>query len=113
MAKVSVIVPVYNVESYLPVCMDSILAQTLKDIEIICVDDGSTDKSPAILDEYGAKDPRVRVLHKENEGYGKAVNTGIEAAAGNISGSWKATIGFCLICMKGFMKRQKNTRWIL
>ena len=50
MAKVSVIVPVYNVESYLPVCMDSILAQTLKDIEIICVDDGSTDKSPAILD---------------------------------------------------------------
>ncbi len=86
MAKVSVIVPVYNVESYLPVCMDSILAQTLKDIEIICVDDGSTDKSPAILDEYGAKDPRVRVLHKENEGYGKAVNTGIEAAAGEYIG---------------------------
>lgn len=84
--KVSVIVPVYNVEPYLPVCMDSILAQTLKEIEIICVDDGSTDGSGAILDGYAMKDSRVRVFHRENGGYGKAVNAGIDAARGEYIG---------------------------
>lgn len=86
MPKVSVIVPVYNVEQFLPTCMDSILAQTLEDIEVICVDDGSRDESPGILDEYAARDPRVRVLHRENGGYGKAVNTGIDASTGEYVG---------------------------
>lgn len=80
--RVSVIVPVYNVEKYLRPCLDSALSQTLRDIEIICVDDGSTDHSPAILDEYAARDSRVHVIHKENGGYGKAVNTGMDAATG-------------------------------
>lgn len=82
MPKVSVIVPVYNVEKYLGECMDSILAQTLEDIEVICVDDGSTDGSAAILDDYASRDNRVRVIHKENAGYGAAMNTGLDAARG-------------------------------
>ena len=55
MPKVSIIIPVYNVESYIRTCIDSVLAQSLKDLEIICVDDGSTDSSPAILDDYASK----------------------------------------------------------
>lgn len=86
MTKVSVIVPVYNVEQYLPVCLDSILAQTLNDIEVICVDDGSTDQSPAILDEYAQKDSRLHVIHKENRGYGHSMNIGIDAASGEYIG---------------------------
>ena len=80
MPKVSVIVPVYNVEKYLQECMDSIVGQTLEDIEIICIDDGSTDRSGQMLDEYARNDIRVRVVHKKNEGYGKAINTGMELA---------------------------------
>ena len=60
MPKVSVIIPVYNVEAYLRKCLDSVVNQTLKDIEIICVDDGSTDGSAAILEEYAAKDVRIK-----------------------------------------------------
>ena len=62
MAKVSVIVPVYNVEKYLEECLDSIQVQTLKDIEVICVDDGSTDSSAQILDKYAKTDERFRIL---------------------------------------------------
>ncbi len=80
MPKVSVIVPVYNVEKYLRECMDSIVGQTLEDIEIICIDDGSTDGSGRILDEYASRDDRVHVVHKKNEGYGKAINVGMELA---------------------------------
>ena len=65
--KVSVILPVYNVSEYLRRCMDSIVGQTLKDIEIICVDDGSTDDSLEILKEYEAKDKRVKVIEQERE----------------------------------------------
>ncbi len=86
MAKVSVIIPVYNVEKYLRECLDSVVNQTLKDIEIICVDDGSTDDSGAILDEYAAKDSRIKVIHKENGGYGKAMNVGIDSATGEYIG---------------------------
>ena len=82
MNKVSVIVPVYNVEKYLPRCLDYIVGQTLKDIEIICVDDGSTDGSGAILDEYAAKDARVRVVHRPNAGAGAARNVGLDLATG-------------------------------
>lgn len=80
--KVSVILPVYNVEKYLHQCLDSIQQQTLTDIEIICVDDGSTDGSPAILDEYAQQDARFIILHQENKGAGAARNSGLEVARG-------------------------------
>ena len=79
---ISVVVPVYNVERYLHRCVDSILAQTLSDIELILVDDGSPDGSGAICDEYVEKDRRVRVIHKPNGGVSSARNAGIEAAQG-------------------------------
>ncbi|WP_413854266.1 glycosyltransferase family 2 protein [Candidatus Ruminimicrobium bovinum] len=84
--KVSVIVPVYNVEQYLKQCLDSILNQTLKDIELICVNDGSTDKSGQILDDYAKRDNRIKVFHKKNEGYGKAMNVGFHNASGEYIG---------------------------
>ena len=77
MADLSVIIPIYNAEEYLHECIDSVVNQTLKDIEIILVDDGSTDSSPAICDDYAQKDSRVRVVHKENGGVCEARNTGI------------------------------------
>ena len=80
--EVSVIVPVYNVKQYLPQCLQSILGQSLANIEVICVDDGSTDGSGGILDEYGKKDERLKVIHRDNAGYGSAVNEGIAHACG-------------------------------
>ena len=79
---ISVIVPVYNVEKYLRQCLDSITGQTLTNLEIICVDDGSTDGSMDILEEYAAKDDRIIILKQENGGAGKARNTGLTAAKG-------------------------------
>ena len=86
MPKVSVVIPVYNVEKYLRQCMDSVVNQTLREMEIIAVDDGSTDSSGAILDEYAAADPRVKVIHKANGGYGIGMNTGFDAATGEYIG---------------------------
>ncbi|MBO5435491.1 glycosyltransferase [bacterium] len=86
MPKVSVVVPIYNVERYLRECIDSIINQTLEDIEIILVDDGSSDGCPAICDEYAAKDSRVKVIHKGNGGYGTACNRGIAEATGEYIG---------------------------
>lgn len=83
---ISVIVPVYNVEKYLRKCVGSIIDQTLKDIEIILVDDGSTDNSPKILDDYAKKDKRIKVIHKENGGQGSARNTGLDIARGKYIG---------------------------
>ncbi len=80
--KISVIVPVYNVEAYLPQCLDSVLSQTLTDIEVICINDGSPDGSLSILRRYEQADPRVKVIDKKNEGVGKARNDGIAAARG-------------------------------
>lgn len=80
--KISIIVPVYNTESYLEECLDSILAQTLKDIEIICVNDGSPDHSQDILERYAQKDKRVKVLVKENGGLSSARNAGMKIAEG-------------------------------
>lgn len=82
MPKVSVIVPVYNTEKYLPRCIDSILAQTFTDFELILINDGSSDNSGAICDEYAAKDKRITVIHKENGGVSSARNKGIEIAQG-------------------------------
>lgn len=84
--KISVVVPVYGVEKYLNECVDSILNQTIKDIEVILVDDGSKDKCPQIIDEYAKKDSRVVAIHQENGGYGKAVNHGISVARGEFIG---------------------------
>ncbi|MBQ6249941.1 MAG: glycosyltransferase [Oscillospiraceae bacterium] len=81
--KVSVIIPVYNAEQYLRQCLDSVVNQTLRDIEIICVDDGSTDGSLSILREYEAKDSRVKVLTQKNQFAGVARNHGMEAAGGS------------------------------
>lgn len=86
MCKVSVIVPTYNVEMYLQECMDSIVGQSLTDIEVICINDGSTDRSGEILREYSAKDKRVRVIEQTNAGYGRAVNVGIREARGEYVG---------------------------
>lgn len=80
MPKISVVIPIYNVEQYLKECIDSVINQTLNDIEIILVDDGSTDNSPAICDEYAKNDNRIKVVHKENGGLGKAYNVGISCA---------------------------------
>lgn len=82
MARVSVVIPVYNTAPYLGQCLDSVLHQSLKDIEVICIDDGSTDASPQILHEYAARDPRVQVISQENAGAGVARNTGLDHAAG-------------------------------
>lgn len=79
---ISVIIPVYKVEAYLCPCVESVLAQTYQNIEIILVDDGSPDNCPRICDEYAASDPRIRVIHKENGGLSSARNAGIEAAKG-------------------------------
>lgn len=80
--KVSVIVPCYNIEKYLRQCMDSIICQTLQDIEIICVNDGSTDNTPAILEEYAKKDSRIQILHTKNQFAGTARNEGMKIATG-------------------------------
>lgn len=82
MPCVSVVVPVYNVEAYLEKCVRSILSQTYPDLEVILVDDGSTDPSGALCEDLARTDPRVRVIHQENQGLGGARNTGIEAARG-------------------------------
>lgn len=79
---ISVIIPVYNVEGYLEHCLDSILQQTFKDFEVIVVDDGSSDGTPDICDDYGKRDSRIKIIHKINEGVSIARNTGIEQAKG-------------------------------
>lgn len=81
---ISIIIPVYNVEKYLRQCIDSVLSQTFQDFEIILVDDGSTDSSGEICDEYVTKDDRIRVIHKANEGVSIARNIGIEMTSGEL-----------------------------
>lgn len=83
--KISVIVPIYNVEQYLPRCIDSILAQTFTDFELLLIDDGSNDNSGKICDKYAEKDKRIRVFHKENGGVSSARQIGLEKAKGQYS----------------------------
>ena len=82
MVKVSVIVPVYNVEKYLAECLDCLVNQTLNDIEILCINDGSTDNSPEILESFAKKDSRIKVIHKDNQGAGATRNVGLDNAIG-------------------------------
>ncbi len=86
MAKVSIIVPVYNVEKYLDKCLQSLINQTLKDIEIICVNDGSTDNSLEILERYAKKDSRIIIINQENQGLSGARNSGLKKANGEYIG---------------------------
>ncbi len=80
--KVSVVIPAYNSERYLRQCLDSVLSQTLSDIEVVCVNDGSTDATLQIMRDYEARDPRVHVIDKANAGYGAGINDGFAAATG-------------------------------
>lgn len=80
--KVSIVIPIYKAEKYIKQCVDSVLAQTYKDIEVILVEDGSPDTCGEICEEYGKKDNRVKVIHKENEGVSKARNTGLSFVTG-------------------------------
>ena len=84
--KVSVIIPVFNVENYLEDCLDSVVGQTLQEIEIICINDGSTDNSLHILQRYAQTDSRIILIDKPNEGYGKGVNDGMDMASGKYIG---------------------------
>lgn len=86
MNKVSIILPIYNVSQYLRECLDSVVRQTMKEIEIICVNDGSTDDSLDIINEYAARDERIVVITGPNGGYGKAMNKGLDRATGEYVG---------------------------
>ena len=81
-STISVIIPVYNVEKYLTQCLDSVLSQSYSDLQVILIDDGSTDNSGAICDEYAAKDPRIIVIHQKNAGAAAAKNAGLRIATG-------------------------------
>ena len=104
MPLISVIVPVYKVEPYLRRCVDSIIAQTFTDFELILVDDGSPDNCGAMCDEYAAKDSRIHVIHKENGGLSSARNAGMESASGEyvlfLDGDDHVAPGWCT----GFVK---------
>lgn len=82
MPKVSILVPTYNQENYLREALDSLINQTLQDIEILCINDGSTDKTPQILEEYRVRDKRIKVINKDNSGYGATMNIGLERVTG-------------------------------
>lgn len=84
--KVSIVVPCYNAKKYLRECLDSVVNQTLKDIEIICVNDGSTDPTLSIIQEYATRDSRIRIIDKQNSGYGDSMNRGFDAAEGDYLG---------------------------
>ena len=83
---VSILVPICNVEKYLDQCLDSLINQSLKDIEIICLNDGSTDSSPKIIQKYASLDDRIVVVDKQNTGYGDTMNLGIKKARGKYIG---------------------------
>lgn len=86
MCVISILVPIYNVEKYLGQCLDSLINQTFRDIEIICINDGSTDSSLDILMDYSQKDSRIKIIDKANSGYGASMNCGIQAATGEYIG---------------------------
>ena len=103
--KISVIVPVYNVEQYLCRCIDSILAQSFPDFELLLIDDGSKDHSGEICDEYAQKDERVRVFHKENGGVSSARNLGLD----NAKGEWISFVDADDWVEEDYLKNLQNT----
>lgn len=101
--KVSIIVPIYNVEKYLRTCIDSILSQTYSDFELLLVDDGSPDGCGAICESYAAQDSRVKVIHKENQGLGFARNTGLDYAKGQF---------ICFVDADDWLERNAVECWL-
>ncbi len=97
-SMISVIVPVYNVEKYLSKCLDSIINQTYQNLEIICVDDGSTDSSPMILEEYAKKDSRIKIITRQNGGLSAARNTGVKNATGEFVSFVDSDDWILLVC---------------
>ena len=89
-AKVSIVIPIYNIRNYLFDCLRSVLEQTLQEIEIICVNDGSTDGSKEIIEYFSKLDGRIKVIDKENGGLGAARNSGLIWQLGNMSYFWMA-----------------------
>lgn len=85
-SPLSILIPIYNVERYLRECLDSVVGQSQRELEIICINDGSTDSSLAIAQEYAAKDARIRIINKANSGYGHSMNRGLDAAQGEYIG---------------------------
>ena len=110
MDKVSIIIPIYNVEDYLEECIVSVINQTYKNIEIILVDDGSTDQSPFICDEYKEKDSRIKVIHKTNGGLSDARNAGIEIATGDYLFMLDSDDYIDLNTIKVMLERLKDTQ---
>lgn len=110
MATVSVIIPIYNVEKYLKTCLDSVLNQTYKDLEIILIDDGSPDKCPYICDEYAEKDNRVTVIHQENKGCALARNLGLDVCTGQYISFVDSDDSLELFCIEMLYKALMKNR---
>lgn len=99
MTKVSIVIPIYNVQDYLKECMESVIGQTLESMEIICVNDGSTDQSLDIIKSFQAQDNRIVLLDQKNRGYGYAVNRGSVRPKASMSELWSRMIILLLICI--------------
>ena len=105
---ISVVIPVYNVEAYIERCVNSVRNQTVENIEIILIDDGSPDQSPVLCDQYAEKDRRVRVIHKKNGGLASARNRGITVA--NIFSFWTVMTGWKKTDCSSSMSWRRNIR---
>ena len=110
---ISVIVPIYNVERYINKCIDSIIHQSYKNLEIILVDDGSPDKCGEIIDEYSRIDKRIHVIHKSNGGLSSARNAGLDIALVILLVLLIVMIGLSLPCMKKCFHLWKRNNWTL
>lgn len=110
MPKISVIIPVYNASKYLKECLDSVVNQTLKDIEIICVNDGSTDNSLSILEKYAQNDDRIKIINQENKGLSEARNVAIEVASGDYIGFVDADDYINLSFYENLFNRAEETK---
>ena len=108
MSQISVIVPVYKVEAYLPACIDSILAQTFTDFELILIDDGSPDHCGTICDEYAKKDVRIHVIHQENGGLSAARNAGIDWVFKNSDSQWITFVDSDDMIISGMLERLRS-----